>query len=87
MTIERLMQIARRSDGDKAVALPHVHNDQPLSRALARMRENGHKVLPVVSRANARIMLGIVTFGDILKEFGVDNAEELDYRDHPDLGT
>src|ERR1700674_111644 len=29
MTIERLMQIARRSDGDKAVALPHVHNDQP----------------------------------------------------------
>jgi len=87
MTIERLMQIARRSDGDKAVALPHVHNDQPLSRALARMRENGHKVLPVVSRANARIMLGVVTFGDILKEFGVDNAEELDYRDHPDLGT
>jgi CBS domain-containing protein len=51
------------------------------------MRENGHKVLPVVSRANARIMLGVVTFGDILKEFGVDNAEELDYRDHPDLGT
>jgi hypothetical protein len=32
-------------------------------------------------------MLGVVTFGDILKEFGVDNAEELDYRDHPDLGT
>ena len=85
MTIERLMQIARRSDTDKSVDLPHVHNDQPLSRALARMKENGHKVLPVVSRANVRIMLGIVTFADILKEFGVESADELDYRDHPDL--
>jgi CIC family chloride channel protein len=85
MTIERLMQIARRSDGDKSVDLPHVHNDQPLSRALARMRENGHNVLPVVSRANTRIMLGIVTYADILKEFGVESADELKYRDHPDL--
>jgi hypothetical protein len=30
-------------------------------------------------------MLGIVTFADILKEFGVESADELDYRDHPDL--
>ena len=85
MTIERLMQIARRSDGDRSVDLPHVHNDQPLSRALARMRDNGHKVLPVVSRANARIMLGVVTLADILKAYGVERADELDYRDHPDL--
>ncbi|HEX9608569.1 MAG TPA: chloride channel protein, partial [Gemmatimonadaceae bacterium] len=66
MTIARLMQIARRSDGQRYAELPHVHNDQPLSRALARMRDTGHKVLPVVSRANARIMLGVVTFADIL---------------------
>jgi CIC family chloride channel protein len=85
MTIERLMQIARRSDGDRSVDLPHVHNDQPLSRALARMKDNGHKVLPVVSRANARIMLGVVTLADILKAYGVERADELDYRDHPDL--
>jgi CIC family chloride channel protein len=85
MTIERLMQIARRSEGDNSVDLPHVHNDQPLSRALARMRDNGHNVLPVVSRANARIMLGIVTLPDILKTFGVESVDELDYRDHPDL--
>jgi CIC family chloride channel protein len=85
MTIARLMQIARRSAGLRSVDLPHVHNDQPLSRALARMRDNGHKVLPVVSRANARIMLGVVTFADILKAYGVDNADELDYGDHPDL--
>jgi CBS domain-containing protein len=49
------------------------------------MTDNGHKVLPVVSRANARIMLGVVTFADIMKAYGVESAEELDYRDHPDL--
>jgi CIC family chloride channel protein len=85
MTIARLMQIARRSDGERSVDLPHVHNDQPLSRALARMRDNGHKVLPVVSRANARIMLGVVTLADILEEYGVERADQLDYKDHPDL--
>ena len=85
MTIARLMQIARRSASIRSVDLPHVHNDQPLSRALARMRDNGHKVLPVVSRANARIMLGVVTFADIMKAYGVESADELDYREHPDL--
>jgi CIC family chloride channel protein len=85
MTIERLMQVARRSDLITSVEMPHVHNDQPLSRALARMRDNGHKVLPVVSRANARIMLGVVTLADILKAYGVERADQLDYRDHPDL--
>lgn len=85
MTVGRLMQIARRSAGERSVELPHVHNDQPLSRALARMRDNGHNVLPVVSRANGRIMLGIVTFADILKAYGVEHADQLDYRDHPDL--
>ena len=85
MTIARLMQIAKRSASDTSVDLPHVHNDQPLSRALARMKDNGHKVLPVVSRANGRIMLGIVTFEDILEAYGVERAEQLDYRDHPDL--
>lgn len=85
MTIARLMQIAKRSNGELAVDMPHVHNDQPLSRALARMRDNGHKVLPVVSRANARIMLGVVTLPDILKAYGVESIEQLDYKDHPDL--
>jgi hypothetical protein len=49
------------------------------------MRDNGHKVLPVVSRANARIMLGVVTLADILEEYGVERADQLDYKDHPDL--
>jgi CIC family chloride channel protein len=85
MTIARLMQIARRSDGARYTDLPHVHNDHPLSRALARMGDTGHKVLPVVSRANARIMLGVVTLADILEAYGVERADQLDYRDHPDL--
>ncbi|HJQ55104.1 MAG TPA: chloride channel protein [Gemmatimonadaceae bacterium] len=85
MTVARLMQIAKRSNGELAVDMPHVHNDQPLSRALARMRDNGHKVLPVVSRANARIMLGVVTLSDILNAYGVESIEQLDYKDHPDL--
>jgi CBS domain-containing protein len=49
------------------------------------MRDTGHNVLPVVSRANARIMLGVVTFADIMKAYGVERAEQLDYREHPDL--
>ncbi len=85
MTVARLMQVARKSDGARYRELPHVHNDQPLSRALARMGDTGHNVLPVVSRANARIMLGVVTLTDILKAYGVERAEELDYTDHPDL--
>jgi CIC family chloride channel protein len=85
MTVARLMQIARRSDGQRFADVPHVHNDQPLSRAFARMRDTGHNVLPVVSRANPRIMLGVVTFADILKAYGVESAEQLDYREHPDL--
>jgi len=85
MTITRLMQIAKRSASDTSVDMPHVHNDQPLSRALARMKDNGYKVLPVVSRSNGRIMLGIVTFEDILEAYGVERVEQLDYTDHPDL--
>jgi CIC family chloride channel protein len=85
MTIARLMQVARKSDGARYKDLPHVHNDQPLSRALARMGDTGHNVLPVVSRVNARIMLGVVTLTDILKAYGVERADQLDYTDHPDL--
>jgi hypothetical protein len=49
------------------------------------MGDTGHKVLPVVSRANARIMLGVVTLPDILDVYGVEHADDLDYAEHPDL--
>jgi CBS domain-containing protein len=37
----------------------HVHTDHPLSVALGRMGESGHDVLPVVSRANGRLLLAL----------------------------
>jgi CBS domain-containing protein len=49
----------------------HVHTDHPLSVALARMGESGHDVLPVVSRANGRVLVGLVTLKDVLKAYGV----------------
>jgi CIC family chloride channel protein len=85
VTIARLMQVARKTDGARYKDLPHVHSDQPLSRALARMGDTGHNVLPVVSRVNARIMLGVITLADILKAYGVERVDQLDYTDHPDL--
>jgi CIC family chloride channel protein len=51
--------------------LPHLHPDEPLSLALSRMGETGHTVLPVVSRANVRKIVGIVTLTDILAVYGV----------------
>jgi CIC family chloride channel protein len=52
-------------------ALLHVHSDHPLGVALARMGATGHSALPVVSRANARTLLGIVTLHDVLDAYGV----------------
>jgi CBS domain-containing protein len=50
---------------------PHVHPDHSLSLALERMGTTGMNVLPVVSRANVRQMLGIVALDDILGAYGV----------------
>jgi CIC family chloride channel protein len=60
--------------------LPHVHGDHPLGFALARMGSTRHTVLPVVSRANVRTMLGVVTLPDILHVYGVERVDEV-----PDL--
>jgi CIC family chloride channel protein len=49
----------------------HVHSDHPLDVALERMGVAKVDVLPVVSRANIHLMLGVVTLPDILKSFGV----------------
>jgi CIC family chloride channel protein len=57
--------------------LPHVHGDQSLGVALARMGSTRHTVLPVVSRANVRAMLGVVTLPDILHVYGVKRIDEV----------
>ncbi|MGE5749300.1 MAG: chloride channel protein [Gemmatimonas sp.] len=63
--------VKRTSEGEEPV---HIHTDHPLSEALFRMGESGHDVLPVVSRANARVLLGLVTLKDVLKAFGVEGT-------------
>jgi CIC family chloride channel protein len=57
-------------------ATAHVHPDQSLALALARMRDTGHSALPVVSRDNARKIVGIITVTDILATYGVAPVRE-----------
>jgi CIC family chloride channel protein len=51
-----------------------VHLDEPLSLALERMGSSGADLLPVVSRANSRQLLGVVTLQDVLNEYGIAGA-------------
>ena len=51
--------------------LPHVHLDHTLGLALERMGSNHLHVLPVVSRANVRQLLGVVVLDDILAAYGI----------------
>lgn len=72
VTIATIMKRAGVLLRDAGVEFPHVHGDQPLGLALARMGDTGHNALPVVSRSNAREMIGIVTLVDVLNAYGVD---------------
>jgi CBS domain-containing protein len=62
---------------NSAEELPHVHPDHSLSLALERMGASGLNVLPVVSRANVRQLVGIVALNDILSTFGFAKKEAL----------
>src|SRR5436305_226683 len=53
VTIATILKRARPATHNSTI-IPHLHSDQPLGLALARMGDTGHNVLPVVSRANAR---------------------------------
>jgi CIC family chloride channel protein len=55
----------------EAKDFPHVHSDHTLSLALERMGTTKLRVLPVVSRANVRQLLGIVVFEDVLEAYGI----------------
>jgi CIC family chloride channel protein len=50
---------------------PSIYLDQPLSFALEKMGAAGIDVLPVVSRADAAQLLGIVTLQDTLEAYGL----------------
>jgi len=58
-----------------ASAFPHVHPDQGMDLALERMGTNHVDILPVVSRADVRQLLGIVTLHDVLDSYGVSRAD------------
>lgn len=49
----------------------HLHSDQSFDYALARMGETHTDLLPVVSRANVRELLGVVRLQDVLQSYGI----------------
>ena len=83
VTVATIMKRARALTRDGGVDMPHVHSDQPLGLALARMGDTGHNALPVVSRGNAREMVGIITLVDVLRAYGVDTRRMTPVRGTP----
>src|SRR4051794_33372190 len=70
---EQLAELLKEHDSQDQPtgALPHLHPDHNLTLALERLGILKQDVLPVVSRDNARELLGVVTLTDILKSYGV----------------
>ena len=53
---------------------PHIHTDHSLDLALERMGDMHLAALPVVSRANVREILGVITLTDILHAYGISRS-------------
>ena len=61
-----------RSDRPRgAIDFPHVHADQALHVALERMGAQGLDLLPVVSRADMHLPLGVIAIEDVLATYGL----------------
>ena len=69
-SIRELLDQVNAAPSEEGAVL-HVHGDQPLGLALTRMGTTRHTVLPVVSRADVRMLLGVITLSDVLKAYGV----------------
>ena len=81
VSLEFLQDAQSENAGDKPLdevlerkPFPHLHDDQSLDLALQRLGQNNLDVIPVVSRANVRELVGVVTLRDILKKYGVDRT-------------
>lgn len=72
-----IRDLLRPADTTLSGEFPHVHRDQPLGQALARMGSARLTVLPVVSRGNARTLLGLVTLEDVLHAYGVEHVAQI----------
>jgi len=71
-TLERASgQEKRLLDLVNPLTFPHVHADHGLHLALERLGSNGLDLLPVVSRANAHQLIGVVMLRDVLQSYGV----------------
>ena len=70
-TLAEMFREDSKAGHSTAEQLPHVHPDHTLSLALERMGSSGLNVLPVVSRANVRQLIGIVALEDIMNAYGV----------------
>ena len=64
---------AKLSDVVPQYEFPHVHSDHTIAQALDRMASARMDLLPVVSRANARILEGVVTLRDVLDRYGISS--------------
>jgi CBS domain-containing protein len=56
----------------------HVHPDHPLNVALERLGASQQEIVPVVSRADARKLEGIVTLQAVLAQYGVAAPRDAD---------
>jgi CIC family chloride channel protein len=81
----KMLEAAQQGSADKqleeltpAAEFVHVHPDHPLNVALERMGASRLEILPVVSRADARQLEGIVTLQGVLDEYGVALPGEAD---------
>jgi CIC family chloride channel protein len=54
------------------LGFPYFYTDQPLSLALERMSKSHLDVAPVVHRADAHKLIGIVTLRDVLDSYGIE---------------
>lgn len=58
--------------------LAYAYPDDSLSVVLERMGKSGYNALPVVSRADVRQLVGVVTLDDILKTYGIAKPSGLE---------
>ena len=61
-----------------AEELIYAYLDDSLSVVLERMGKSGYNALPVVSRADLRQLVGVVTLDDILKAYGIAKPSGLE---------
>jgi CIC family chloride channel protein len=73
-----LLGMARLREPDTVAGgdIPYIYPDQSLSLALEKMGAAGVDALPVVSRANLRQILGVLTLPDTLNAYGLMAYQE-----------